>query len=359
MKKKIAVFGVKGFPGFGGASKANEAVVNLLKDRYDYTIYAVSSHTKQYGFQHGYYQKVFKSIKGKRLNTLQYYIKSLFHALFVGDYDLVQINHTSSGFLIPFLRLRYKVVAVAHGIIPKDDNKWGKVDKFLFDISSSLFFKFSNVSITVSKPHLKFFRKYTKRKIQYIPNGIFTGNNFKKVKNRDYILFAAGRIIALKGGHTLLDALNLLNYDKNVKIIGDLEHTPNYKKKLLHLSRNLNISFIDIIKERKVLFNYIYNAEFFVFPSFNEGLSNMLLEVASLKTPLICSDIEENLAVFDSNEVLYFKTGDPIDLSEKIRWAKDNPREMQKKAENAYKKVKSNFNWEIIANQYNNIYENL
>ena len=109
-KKKVAVFGVKGFPGFGGASRANENIVNNLKEKYDYTIYAINTHTDKSGEYNGYYQKVFKGYKGKRINTLMYYLKSLIHALFYGNYDLVQVNHTSSGFIVPFLRMRFKVV---------------------------------------------------------------------------------------------------------------------------------------------------------------------------------------------------------------------------------------------------------
>lgn len=179
-KKKIAVFGVKGFPAFGGASRANENVVDLLKDKYDYTIYSVSTHTNKVGNYNGYYQKVFKGVKGKRLNILLYSVKSVFHALFFGDYDLVQVNHTSSGFIVPILRLRYKVVSTARGIIPKDDNKWNKLDKLLFDISAYLFFRFSNVSISVSEPHIVLFRKYTAKEIEYIPNGIHILEKKKK-----------------------------------------------------------------------------------------------------------------------------------------------------------------------------------
>ena len=358
-RKKVAVFGVKGFPGFGGASRSNEAIVNLLKDKYDYTIYSVSSHTDKKGGYNGYTQIVFKSFNGKRLNTLQYYIKSVLHAIFIGNYDIVQINHTSSGFIIPFLSLKYKVVSTAHGIIPKDDDKWKKIDKLIFNFSTNLFFRFSNVTITVSKPHLKIFKKYTKKEILYIPNGVNSDHNFNIKKEGKYVLFSAGRIIALKGAHTLLNALNLINYNEQVIIIGSLEHTLNYKKQLLKLSENRNIKYIDLIKERAVLFNYIYNAEFFVFPSFNEGLSNMLLEVASLRTPLICSDIEENIAVFNNDEVLYFKTGNEQDLADKIKWAKNNPKEMAEKAKLAYKKLQTKFRWEIIANQYDEIYKNI
>lgn len=360
VKKKIAVFGVKGFPGFGGASRANENIVNYLKDKYDYTIYGVNTHTDKGGHYNGYYQKVFKGFKGKRLNTLVYYIKSVFHALFIENYDLVQLNHTSSGFIIPLLRLKYKVVSTARGIIPKNDNKWNKLDKFIFDISANLFFKFSNIVISVSNPHINIFNNYTNKKIIYIPNGInFQTENVLLKNNKEYILFAAGRIISLKGAHTLLESLNIIEYEGEAVFIGSLEHTPNYKKHLFKLGANLNINYLGLIKEKELLFEKIRDAKLFIFPSFNEGMSNMLLEVASLKTPLICSDILENKAVFNDNEVLYFETGNPEDLGSKIEWALLNYSIMQEKAESAYLKLKKEYLWKDIAKRYSVVYESL
>ena len=81
----------------------------------------------------------------------------------------------------------------------------------------------------------------------------------------------------------------------------------------------------------------------------------MLLEVASLKVPLIISDIPSNKAVFDEDEVLFFKTGDEIDLSKKIIYANDNPDKMQYYAKNAYNKLCNNHLWKNIANKYDKI----
>lgn len=358
-KTKIAVFGVKGFPAFGGASGASENVVNILKEKYEYTIYSVGTHTDKKGNYKGYYQKVFKGYKGKRINTFMYYVKSVLHALFVGNYDLVQVNHTSSGFIVPFLRLRYKVVATARGIIPKDDNKWTKIDKFLFDISAYLFFGFSNTVISVSNPHIQFFKKYTNKEILYIPNGIRIESEPNLNNKQDYILFAAGRIISLKGGHTLLEALNIMDFKGKAIFVGSLDHTPKYKEELFSIGQSRDVEYAGLIKEKRELFDYIQKAKLFVFPSFNEGMSNMLLEVASLKTPLICSDIPENKAVFENTEVLYFNTGDSNDLASKIEWAYSNYTKMQDNAERAYLKLKSNYQWVDIAKSYDNIYKSI
>lgn len=357
-KKKIAVLCLKGLPAFGGAARAGESVIERLKDKYNFTVYALDSHTKIHGDYNGLNQIVFRSFPGKRLNTFLYYAQSVCHALFVGKYDIVHINHTSSGFIAPFLSLKYKIVATARGIIPKNDNKWNKIDKFLFNLSAFLFFRFSNQIITVSKPHINIFSKLTSKKIYYIPNGVNIDEHPYADSNKDdYLLFAASRIIFLKGLHVFLESLNKLKYESQVVIIGNLDHTPNYKKHLLKISRDRNLIFTGLIKGKNQLFLYIRKAKLFVFPSFNEGMSNMLLEVASLKTPIICSDIQENVAVFSDNEVLFFKTGDSIDLACKIKWALAHPVEMKGKADRAYEKLIRYYNWTDIAKKYEKIYE--
>jgi len=359
-KPKVAVLGLKGLPAFGGAAAASENVIIRLNDKYDYTIYSIDTHTNKRGQHNGYLQIVFKGWKGKRRNTFIYYFKSLFHVLFIGKYDLIHVNHTSCGFIVPFLRLRYKVVATAHGIVPKHDNKWNRFDKFFFHIFSFLFFRFSNVVASVAKPHIRFFKKYTSKEIHYIPNGISTNNmpeNHNEKEN--YILFAANRIISLKGLHILLEALHILSYKRKLMVVGNMEHTPKYAQKLLKLCEGLQVEFKGLIKDRDELMGYIRKADLFIFPSLNEGMSNMLLEVASMKTPIICSDIEENKAIFNENEVIFFQSGDAVDLAEKINCAVTNVSKLQENAENAYQHLEREYNWQNIASQYDEIYESL
>jgi len=359
-KPKIAVIGLKGLPASGGAAAASENVVHLLKHKYDYTIYSISTHTDNRGMHDGYFQIVFKGCRGKRLNTFLYYFKSLIHVLFMKKYDLIQVNHTSCGFIVPFLRLKYKVVATAHGIVPKDDNKWNLVDKNFFNFFSFLFFRFSNVPISVAKPHIEIFKKYTIKPIIHIPNGISIPFESEPEENREnYLLFAASRIIALKGCHILLQALRSLSYKDKLLIIGNLDHTPKYAQKLQTLGEGLNIEFRDLIKHKEHLNQVIRKSRLFIFPSFNEGMSNMLLEVASLKTPLICSDIPENKAIFDDTMVLFFKTGDSNDLAEKIIFALSHPEIMHKQTEAAYNHLSNEYHWKNIAKQYENIYDRI
>ena len=105
-KPRIAVIGLKGLPAFGGAATVGENIIEQLKDKYDFTVYAVSSHTDlKTGEYNGYKQIVFKKIPFKRLNTLYYYILSALHAVFLGKYDLVHLHHRDAAFIILSLKL--------------------------------------------------------------------------------------------------------------------------------------------------------------------------------------------------------------------------------------------------------------
>jgi glycosyltransferase involved in cell wall biosynthesis len=88
-------------------------------------------------------------------------------------------------------------------------------------------------------------------------------------------------------------------------------------------------------------------------------MSMMLLEVATLKVPIICSDIYENKFIFDENEVLYFSSGDYSDLARKLAYAEDNKNDLMQRAELAYQKVSTQYNWCNISREYAKIYSGL
>ena len=82
----------------------------------------------------------------------------------------------------------------------------------------------------------------------------------------------------------------------------------------------------------------------------------MLLEVASLKTPIMCCDIRENKDIFDANEVLFFQPDNVEDLIDKLDTALNNQQKMKTLSEKAFIKIQENNNWKNIANQYQEIY---
>lgn len=361
MIKRVAVIGLKGLPAFGGAASVGEAIINELKDDYIFTVYSTSSHTNlSTGYYNGFKQIVFKKIPFKKLNTLYYYIISSFHALIFGKYDLIHLHHRDAAFLIPLLKLKYKVIVTTHNSFIVTD-KWKKYNWF-FQMNEKYFLRFANIITCVSKNEQRKFKKNINIDVIYIPNGINTNmklNDKITEFNNDYIFFGAGRIIRTKGLHVLLNALKIIKYNGKIIIAGDIDQNLKYKAEIMGLSKNLNIEFVGLVKDKFSLYKLIKGSKLFVYPSYIEAMSMMLLEGASLKVPIICSDIIENRDIFDENEVIFFKTNDFIDLSEKILYAFNNYDDMLKKAELAYRKLENDYNWSKISKEYSNLYKSL
>ena len=132
-KPRIGVIGLKGLPAFGGSARAGENMISQLKDDCDYTIYTVRSHTDRVtGEFDGYTQIVFKAFPIKSLNTLFYYLKASFHALLFGSYDIIHIFHFDAAFIIPLLKLKFKVIA-GHRGRPQESSKWNKATILYFN----------------------------------------------------------------------------------------------------------------------------------------------------------------------------------------------------------------------------------
>lgn len=359
-KPRIAVMGAKGFPAWGGAARANEEIFSRLNEKYNITIYAISSHAKEQ-YYNRMRQIIFRTSENKKITTFLYYIKSLCHSLTKGNYDIVHINHRSAGFIIPFLKLRFPVVFNLRGLAYKDDDKWKWYEEIFFGLFQNLGVRFSDKIITVQKGSISIINKYNAGNVLFIPNGV--NNNLLLVSDRQTIqydiTFSAARIIYLKGLHLLLSALSNMKFKGKIQIIGDINQVSTYKDEIIELAKGMDCDFTGIIKDKKELFNRISQSRVFVFPSYSEGMSNMLLEVASLKVPIIASDIPQNTEVFEDREMLFFKKGDMEDLGEKIRWSIKNYNKMLTKADCAYQKVLKNHDWDNIAKQYDNIYQKL
>ena len=83
----------------------------------------------------------------------------------------------------------------------------------------------------------------------------------------------------------------------------------------------------------------------------------MLLEVAALRTPVVCSDILENTDVFSADEMLFFKSEDYSDLAGKLELALKDLERMKSSADRAYKSLVENYLWSDIVVKYESIFK--
>jgi glycosyltransferase involved in cell wall biosynthesis len=366
MSVHVAVMGIKGLPAKGGGERAAEAIISkALEQGFKVTVYGKKSYCEEYNNGNKLEIVTIRDFKGKHLNAFLYGVFSAFHALLLGKYDLIHLHYADFGYLVPLLRLRYKVIATSQGAEYERD-KWGKTAKMFFKISEIPFIRFSNVITSASKSLAEYYENKYHKNIVYIPNGVelksYDGSPeeiYKKynLTENGYILFAAGRIIPSKGCATLLKAARELNLKVPLVIIGDMEGDQSYKKYLQSLSLT-NVKFIKFIKSKEELFKIVKGCKFFIHPSTYEAMSLMLLEVGMLKKPIICSDIIQNIDAI-SNNAVYFTVGDVGSLVSKIQYALNNPEALALNSENAYKWITENRNADEISKIYLKIFEDM
>jgi glycosyltransferase involved in cell wall biosynthesis len=360
VKKRIAVIGLKGLPAFGGAANAGENIIEQLAGEYDFTVYATETHTSWKGDYKGVRQIVFRKFPVRGLNVFYYYIVSAFHAVFREKYDLIHLHQMDGAFILLLLRLKYKVVATSHGLTYKT-GKWSRMLYPYFKWNEWCQAKLSNHLTVVARSLVAHYARLVPvTRITYIPNGITLATSGPPGTDlKGYILFAAGRIIPIKGLHFLLASLHTCAYKGKIVVLGDYEQVKGYKQQLMSLAAGLDIEFRGLIKNKELLNTYIANAGLFVFPSTQEAMSMMLLEVVALKTPVICSDIIQNSDIFNEGEVLFFRSGDADDLAGRLSWALENPGKMRELAENACASLAEKYQWPIISRQYQAVFESV
>ncbi len=168
----------------------------------------------------------------------------------------------------------------------------------------------------------------------------------------EYLLFV-GRFIPDKGIQYLIPAFEQINTSKKLVLVGGPPNPSEFERRIKNVqdSRILMPGFI----YGNDMLNLIKHAFLYVQPSDVEGLSPVILQVMALGTPILCSDIRENLYVVE-NTALTFKKSDIQDIKLKIIYALEHPREIKELASKAYEKVHKEYSWDNVTDQYIKLY---
>ncbi len=364
---RIAYIGIKGLPPRWGADRVVDAIVQRLASRHKITIYCSGREIPPGTSYLGVRLLRVPCLPGKFTHMASVNLMAALHAVFLGNYDLIHLHNIESSFILPLLRLRYRVVSTAHGRITPG-NKWGKMAAGVMRMMEYPFVHWSTVATSVSKNDALGISSEYCREVLHIPNGIDTAPVIDEksvayfVENRGiiskkFIVFVAGRIIPLKGAHLLLSAYNRLQIENHLLLVGDLSQSPEYAARLKSLADS-RVVFVPFISSISMLLGLMKHSFILVFPSLSEGMSMTLLEAASVGAPVLCSDIPANTDILPE-QALYFSSGDIDDLAAKLKWAMEHPREMQALGNSAQAWVRLNYSWDTVAAKYENLYYSL
>ena len=335
-----------------------------LAGRYDLTLYCGRRYTHTGASLAGVRLVRLPDLPGKYTSMTSVDFLAAWHAVLWGDFDLIHLHNIEASFVLPILRLKYPVITTAHGRITFSD-KWTPLPAFLMRSMEIPYAYLSSRRTSVSSLHASQLEAQYHRPVTYIPNPVDPDPFVDILGARkmlaeqglsegEYLLFAAGRLLPIKGAHVLVDAFQQLNGLEHLVILGSQAQAHTYAARLKSLAGSA-VTFLPNV-ERPVLLGLMRLCKLFVFPSSHEAMSVTLLEAASLGTSILCSDIPANRAVLP-DQALYFSTENALDLAARLRWALAHPQEMALLGERAQVWVRQQFNAEAISRQYEILYQ--
>lgn len=369
MKRRLLFFGIKSFPSRGGTDRVAENLIQNLKDEYDITLFCYRD-PQAAAYIPGVRIIQFRPLAANSVGALIYYFFSSLRALTIRT-DLVHVHKTDCALFIPLLALRHKVVATSHEAPYKRD-KWNLLERLYFRIAERIFIRTPHMTTCISMPLTAYYNNRYGGNVRFIPNGINPAESTRYDTdaakaflpqgadiNSEFVLFSARRLMSTKGCHTLLSALRQLKYTGQIFIAGETDHHQQYIEELMKLSSGLRVYFLGFVHPLPALLALVDRSSIFVFPSETEGMSIMLLEVASTGRCIVASNIPENTQVFSPDEVIYFTNKDSRNLAQRLQWAWQNPERCAEIGAMARKKVHHRFNWENISLEYSSLYRQL
>lgn len=164
-----------------------------------------------------------------------------------------------------------------------------------------------------------------------------------------------GRLIERKGHKDLLPAFaRLLKIRPNDRLIlaGDGEYRKEVEQLIEEFNLQGSVSLLGTVKNVPEL---LQQADYFVFPTYFEGLPGSLIEAMMSKLPIICSDIPENQECLKEGMCLFHHVGDQADLFEKMLEAVKLT-DWKTRTDKAYKYAALHFEVGKIAKQYEDTY---
>lgn len=116
---------------------------------------------------------------------------------------------------------------------------------------------------------------------------------------------------------------------------------------------------IKLIGNRSDIPELLTLANFFAFPSWYEGLPGALIEAMMSNTPIIASDIPENLECINDSCAKIFEKGNIESLKQGLTFALLNKSQMLLKAEKAREIAIKNFSISNISEEYEKLYKTI
>lgn len=196
----------------------------------------------------------------------------------------------------------------------------------------------------------------------YVESDIIKSN--KNYSDKPKFLFI-GRLSFQKGIVDIIDAAKLLN-EKNIQV--DVEIYGHYANKEIKAITESKIQKFNLSSQVKIndfisgksKYQKLAEADVFLFPTYDEGCPNSIIEALAaglfvISTPI--GAIDE--LVTDERNGMIIETNNPVELAESMLWPYQNLKEVRDIGKLNAIYALENFEQKVIVNQIHKIYNNI
>jgi glycosyltransferase involved in cell wall biosynthesis len=332
---KIAFLGIKTFPPEHGGMEAmtSSIIAELVKDpSISVTVLPLYSSSRITGLKN-------LSVLPIQAGRIPY-VRSILGGIagvvkaFEIKPDLVHLNGLENAYLLPLLRMfGLKTVLHIHGT-KWTLSEWGgsrfrlsnlpiRAGILFFRINLKCFASFAQRIITVNEVGMEELPPRARKRTVVVYNSLdISYREDRQLLEQEglspggYLLYI-GRIVPLKGLHYLIQAYNRLPHlSFPLVIVGRFDADNPYHAYIKHMATGVDIRFIGPFYGDSA-YTMIKNARLLILPSETEGMAVSILEAGLLKTPVLASDIPENVRLWGET-IHYFRNKDIDSLTESL-----------------------------------------
>ena len=285
----------------------------------------------------------------------------------LSNYDIVHSHGFVADAYVFVHRRQIKgihITTLHQRIEPDYAMKYNKLFGYLFEKCWLSLISKESFIVTLSKVMERYYEKKVRgNKITSIYNGIevpgcpgevdqVEGEQILKLKSEYRIIGVAARLIFLKGIDQVIRSL-ALNKDFALVIIGDGEK----ETELRQLSKELKVQDRCLfLGYKKCVLPYLKLFDVYAMSSRSEGFGLSVMEAASQKLPVVCSNLPVFEEIFSNNEIISFELENISSLATALREAIFK---RSKISEALYLKFIANYTADKMANNYLQLYRKL
>lgn len=189
--------------------------------------------------------------------------------------------------------------------------------------------------------------------IEVIPNGVAVEEFEPVYHDRDRLqVLCVSRLIERKGIRYLLEAVADLDVD--VTIVGEGDREKALRSLTMELGIGDQVTFTGYVPHDEI-YDYFEAADVFVLPSFNEGMSNTVLEAMAAGLPIVTTDTGGTAELLDGNGYVV-RAGDSNSIAEALsRYVQDGEK-LRRHGRNS-RTIAEAMSWTNVTGQYLEVYE--